>query len=220
MRTPLVVAAVSRHVGLSLGRAQRGEAGALQLPRRVRSSGGGAVLLGPWLLRAVLMLPADHLKLRQGPAGAARWFGALHRDWLRGHGIDAECHEGAAVPHWACFAGRSGGEVLVDGRKLTGIAQTWRRDRVQLWSGTLLSPVPWPLLCRDLHRRIDHAQALAGATTTVQACLGHAPDAGRWAAELTAHLRAAGTVAGTCAASSPAPRVASAWRPGAEARAA
>lgn len=203
MRTPLVLAAVSTHAGLSLGRAQRGEASTLQVPCRVRSSGGGAVLLGPWLLRAVLVLPAEHPRLRQGPAGAALWFGALHRDWLRGHGIDAECHEGATTPHWACFAGRTPGEVLVDGRKLTGIAQTWRRERVQLWSGTLLSPVPWPLLCNELQRRIDHAQALAESTTTVQACLGHAPDARRWAAELTARLRVAGAMGGICAASSP-----------------
>lgn len=201
MRLPLAQAHVSSHVGLSLGRSQRGEAAVAQLPCRLRTSGGGAVLLGPWLLRAVLVLPAGHPQLGQGPTAAALWFGALHRDWLRGHGIDAECHESELSSHWACFAGRAPGELLVDGRKITGIAQTWRRDRVQLWSGTLLSPVPWSMLCRELHRRVDHAQALAETTTTVQACLGHAPDAARWAAELTTRLHWAATRDGTCAVS-------------------
>ncbi len=218
MRTPLARAAVSTHAGLSLGRSQRAEATTALLPRRLRGSGGGAVLLGPWLLRAVMVLPAAHPCVRGGPTAAALWFGALHRDWLRAHGIDAQCHEGPVTAHWACFAGRAPGEVLVDGRKLTGIAQTWRRDRVQLWSGTLLSPVPWSMLCRELNRRGEHAQALAQATTTVQACLGHAPDAPRWATELTSRLQQAAMGAEICAASTPAPGAPPTWTAGAAAR--
>ena len=206
MQTPMALAAVSSHAGLSLGRSQRGDAAGVQWPCRLRSSGGGAVLLGPWLLRAVLVLPASHPRLRQGPAAAALWFGSLHRDWLRGHGIDAHCHEGPLSSHWACFAGRAPGEVLVDGRKLTGVAQTRRHDRVQLWSGTLLSPVPWSMLCRELNRRVEHAQVLAETTTTVQCCLGYAPDAARWAAELATHLRHASMGEATCAASMSRPR--------------
>ena len=206
MQTPMALAAVSSHAGLSLGRSQRGDAAGVQWPCRLRSSGGGAVLLGPWLLRAVLVLPASHPRLRQGPAAAALWFGSLHRGWLRGHGIDAHCHEGPLSSHWACFAGRAPGEVLVDGRKLTGVAQTWRHDRVQLWSGTLLSPVPWSMLCRELNRRVEHAQVLAETTTTVQCCLGYAPDAARWAAELATHLRHASVGEATCAASMSRPR--------------
>lgn len=206
MQKPMALAAVSSHAGLSLGRSQRGDAAGVQWPCRLRSSGGGAVLLGPWLLRAVLVLPALHPRLRQGPAAAALWFGALHRDWLRGHGIDAHCHEGPLSSHWACFAGRAPGEVLVDGRKLTGVAQTWRHDRVQLWSGTLLSPVPWSMLCRELNRRVEHAQVLAETTTTVQCCLGYAPEAARWAAELATRLRDASMGEATCAASMSRPR--------------
>ncbi|HSX92479.1 MAG TPA: hypothetical protein VLG41_06140 [Hydrogenophaga sp.] len=206
MQTPMALAAVSSHAGLSLGRSQRGDAAGVHWPCRLRSSGGGAVLLGPWLLRAVLVLPASHPRLRQGPAAAALWFGALHRDWLRGHGIDAHCYEGTLSSHWACFAGRAPGEVLVDGRKLTGVAQTWRRDRVQLWSGTLLSPVPWSMLCRELNRRVEHAQVLAETTTTVQCCLGYAPDTARWAAELAIRLRDASMDEASCAASMSRPR--------------
>jgi lipoate---protein ligase len=211
MRTPLARAGVSTHAGLSLGRAQHAEATTALLPRRLRASGGGAVLLGPWLLRAVVVLPAAHPCVRGGPVAAALWFGALHRDWLRAHGIDAQCHEGPVSAHWACFAGRAPGEVLVDGLKLAGIAQTWRRDRVQLWSGTLLSPVPWSMLCRELNRRGEHAQALAQSTTTVQACLGHVPDATRWAAELTTRLQQGVAKAGTCAASTPGTRALPTW---------
>ena len=89
---PMALAGVSSHAGLSLGRSQRGESAEALSPCRLRASGGGAVLLGPWLLRAVLLLPAGHPRLQPGPAAAALWFGALHRDWLRGHGIDAICH--------------------------------------------------------------------------------------------------------------------------------
>ncbi|MBN9373261.1 hypothetical protein [Hydrogenophaga sp.] len=217
MQMPMALAGVSSHAGLSLGRSQRGESAEALSPCRLRASGGGAVLLGPWLLRAVLLLPAGHPRLQPGPAAAALWFGALHRDWLRGHGIDAICHEGPVVPHWACFAGRSPGEVLVDGRKLTGVSQTWRRDRVQLWSGTLLSPVPWSMLCQELNRRAEHAQVLAATTTTVQACLGHAPNAARWAAELAAHLREAAARDATCAASMQGPRARPRLGPPAEA---
>lgn len=203
MQLPIALASVSSHAGLTLGRSQRGRTTGMPWPSCLRSGGAGAAPPEPWLLRAVLVLPAEHPRLRDGPVALALWFGALHRDWLRGHGIDAHNHQGPPRPHWACFAGRGPGDVLVDGRKLTGVSQTWRPERVQLWSGTLLRPVPWSMLCREPNRRIEHAQALAETTTTVRCCLGHVPNAARWAAEWAAHLHAVAAADATCAASRP-----------------
>lgn len=141
------------------------------LPVRRRASGGGAVLAGPWLLRAAVRLPRDHSLLRHGPAGLARWFGEVHLQWLHAAGIGAaRMHEGAAREHWACFGGCNVGEVTVDGRKLSGIAQAWRRSGVLVAAGTLLHPPPWAVLCEALGRPACEAGELAAATITLQDC--------------------------------------------------
>jgi lipoate-protein ligase A len=182
VRAPLALARPGIHAAVVLGRSQYALPTDAVLPVRRRASGGGAVLSGPWLLRSAVLLPAGHAVLGGGLVASARWFGALHLDWLRSQGIgNAELHEGPTVGHWACFAGRGPGEVLVGGRKIVGIAQVWHRRMVRLYAGTLLAPPPWPLLCVALRQPPEEAEALALATTSAFECLGHEVDGSAWA---------------------------------------
>lgn len=165
-----------------LGRAQRKLPTDPVLPVRLRASGGGAVLTGPWLLRAAVLLPTSHALASRGPAAAARWFGDVHLRWLQAQGEGgAALHTGATVAHWACFAGRGPGEVVIGQRKIVGIAQAWRRRAILLSSGTLLSPPPWPLLCAALRRPREDADLLAAVTVSAADCLGREADTATWA---------------------------------------
>lgn len=178
-------AATGGQPAVILGRSQRGVQVQPVLPVRHRFSGGGAVLGGPWLLRAAVRLPRDHPLLRKGPTVVARWFGELHLQWLRRQGLTgATLYEGPLQGHWACFAGLGPGEVLVDGRKLVGIAQAWKRHGAFIASATLLYPSPWALLCEAMERPLAEAADLAARTITLEECLGHRVDAAAWANEL------------------------------------
>lgn len=177
-----------------LGSAQRELPAQATLPVRVRSSGGGAVLSGPWLLRAAVVLPRSHALVQHGPAAAARWYGGIHCRWLHAQGIGAaELYRGATLDHWACFAGRTAGEVVVGERKIVGIAQAWRGQTVLLSAGTLIGPVPWAQLCDSLRRPPDAAAALAALTIDAQAYLRQPVDGRAWANELLSYLRLAVT---------------------------
>lgn len=175
-----------------LGRSQRGLSTHPVLRVQRRASGGGAVLTGPWMLEAMLRLPRSHPVAARGPAEAARWFGQLHLDWLREQGIaGAALHEGRTTAHWSCFAGLGPGEVLAQGRKLTGIAQTWRRQNIYLSSGTLLFAPPWERLCEVLGRPAGDAAALRAQATSVQECLGRQVQASGWLRTLREKLDSA-----------------------------
>jgi lipoate-protein ligase A len=181
-RPALVSVRVGSVAAVVLGRAQRELPTDAVLPVRLRASGGGAVLTGPWLMRAAVLLPATHPLASRGPAAAAHWFGEVHRRWLQAQGLgSAVLHAGATAEHWACFAGRGPGEVLIAGRKIVGIAQAWRRRAILLSSGTLLSPPPWPLLCAALRRPRADAGMLAALTVSATDCLGREIDAAAWA---------------------------------------
>ncbi len=174
-----------------LGSAQRNLWTDSTLPVRVRSSGGGAVLSGPWLLRSAVVLPRSHVLGQHGPAAAARWYGEIHCRWLRAQGIGAaELYSGSSVDHWACFAGRIAGELMVGDRKIAGIAQAWRGQTILLSAGTLIAPAPWALLC-DAVRRPSHAAALAALTVDAQEYLRRPVDARAWADDLREFLRLA-----------------------------
>lgn len=202
MTGPRAWAGVGHHPALLLGRAQHGWPVRPLLPVRRRSSGGGAVLSGPWLLWGLLRLPRTHPVLQQGPARAARWFGGVHRDWLQAQGVAAAMlYEGPVRDHWACFGGLGPGEVLVQGRKLTGIAQTWRRAHVLLCSGTLVATPPWPLLCDALGRPQAEGAELAACTVSTRECLLQAPPSAAWARSLAAALLDAAQVAGAASGS-------------------
>lgn len=175
-----------------LGSAQRELRTHSTLPVRVRSSGGGAVLSGPWLLRAAVVLPRSHALVHHGPAATARWYGAIHCRWLHAQGIGAAAlYQGATIDHWACFAGRAAGEVVVGDRKIVGIAQAWRGQTILLSAGTLIAPAPWALLCDSLGRPPDAAAALAALTIDAQEYLRRPVDARVWADDLLDFLRLA-----------------------------
>jgi lipoate-protein ligase A len=160
-----------------LGRSQKALLASLDTRRHrivERAAGGGAVLVGPWMLGASVVLPLGHRLLRDGSiADSYRWLGELFVAALAQHGVAA-----AAVPRertrkacadlaWACFAGMSPWEVAVDDRKLVGFAQRRARHGVLLVAGALLSSVPWESLCDAMQR--PAVQALALAATTIDA---------------------------------------------------
>lgn len=175
-----------------LGRAQRDLSADPVLPIRQRSSGGGAVLSGPWLLRAAVRLPPAHVLARHGPVAAARWFGQVHQQWLQAQGVtDTRLCDGPTVAHWACFAGRGPGEVMVGDRKMVGIAQTWRQRAILLTAGTLVATPPWHLLCAAMRRPREEAGRLASVTVCAADCLEHGVDAGAWADALRERLEQA-----------------------------
>lgn len=180
---------IDRRASLSLGRSMRRLKPIPLLPVRLRITGGGAVLRGPWMLRSAVRLPREHVLLRGGPAQAARWLGGVHVTWLRRLGMThIECYEGPVLEHWSCFSGRVPGEVVMGPQKITGIAQVWRRHDVLLTSGTLLSAVPWSLLCGAMHHdRPLEVDALKAWAIDAQQCLGPLPPQ-PWAESLFATL--------------------------------
>jgi len=186
--TPRAWVAVGRTPALVLGRSQHALRPDTSLRVRRRASGGGAVLVGPWMLRALLRLPRAHPLARGGPTALARWFGGLHLPWLRAQGItEPELYTGAFEDHWSCFLGRGPGEVLVRDRKLVGIAQAWHRDRILLWSATLLEPSPWARL-GEAFGRPEAADSLAERTICAAECAGGRIDAQAWTGSLRAAL--------------------------------
>lgn len=169
---PAAWVAVGRRPALVLGRSQHGLRPATCLPVRRRASGGGAVLTGPWLLRSLVRLPLTEALAREGPGSLAHWVGGVHLRWLASLGLqDAELYGRPVQDHWACFLGRGPGEVVVQGRKLLGIAQAWHRGTAWAWSATLLQPPPWTLLC-DALGQPEAAALLAQRTISMQECLG------------------------------------------------
>ncbi len=145
-----------------------------------RRAGGGAVLVGPWMLSVSIVLPPEHRLLAAGTVGSYRWLGVLHAGLLRDMGIAAHAVPpseavGAAArgaPGWACFGGLSPWEVVVGDRKIVGLAQLRRKTGVLITSGTLLYPPDWPLLCQVLDQPGGDARALARSTLSCAEALG------------------------------------------------
>lgn len=166
------------------------------VPVHVRSSGGGAVFAGPWLVGTTVVVPAGHALLDGGLVYSYRWLGELHARVLNDGGVavralePAAARAGGVVPSlpWACFGGLSPWEVVDDaGRKLTGLAQRRKRTAVAFSAGTLVSRPPWRVLCEALGAP-DDAAALDAFTA---ACDEIAPlPADEWAARLDSALRA------------------------------
>jgi lipoate-protein ligase A len=175
-----------------LGRSQHLLAAHSELPVRRRASGGGAVLAGPWMLRAAVRLPRDQSLARHGPAALARWLGDVHLQWLQAQGVPGlELQQGAGERHWACFARLGTGEIGVGGRKLMGVAQVWRRSVVLASAGTLLQVPPWEVLCEALGHPASEAAELAAATVTLAQCAPRQLEPEEWAAALRVKLEAA-----------------------------
>lgn len=146
----------------------------------LRRAGGGAVLTGPWMLSASVVLPPDHRLLAGGLVASYHWLGAVHAGLLRDMGIDAHAIAPEELGHsrgkpslaWACFGGLSPWEVVVDGRKLVGLAQFRRRNGVLLTSGTLMFRPKWELLCQALERPPADVAALDDCTLSCADALG------------------------------------------------
>ena len=144
-----------------------------------RAAGGGAVLVGPWMLSASVVLPVGHRLLPEGAvADSYRWFGELFVTALARHGVAA-----VSVPRertwkapgdlaWACFAGMTPWEDAVGARKLVGFAQRRNRHGVLLAAGALLSAVPWERLCEAMRRPAGQARELAATTIDAAQALG------------------------------------------------
>lgn len=169
-----------------LGRAQRqdeymklrAKADGIELCRR--ATGGGAVLAGPWLLGASVILPPGHPLVVPNIAESFRWFGQVHADWLKGIGIEARCVSSAEVKidrslAWACFGNFSHWEVEADGRKIVGLSQARTRNGVLLTSAILVGPPPWALLCDVMGMGEGYVLVLSRRTASCAQLLGKAP---------------------------------------------
>ena len=161
------------------------------LPLADRDAGGGAVLVGPWMLSLSVVLPADDPRVAgSAVADGTRWLGDVFVAALARHGIAAEAlpreRTTDAPPHlaWACFAGLAPWEVVVGRRKLVGFAQRRTRHGVLLVGGALIAPVPWSAMTRALGRPDGEADELAAGTIDASALLGRALEAEALAATL------------------------------------
>lgn len=173
------------------------------IPVSVRPSGGGAVLAGPWMVGASVVLPPDHRLLAEGLVGSYRWLGELHAQVMREAGVDARAiapqasqpRSGQATidtVRWACFGSLSPWEVTdAAGRKLTGLAQQRRRSGVAFSAGTLISRPDWRLLCEALGAPDDALRLERLTAACDEAPDAVAIDALAWAERLDRALAAA-----------------------------
>jgi lipoate-protein ligase A len=169
-------------VALVLGRSQKpgaavlGRAGEEGIDVVVRSSGGGAVIAGPWMCGHTVLLPPDHELVRMS---LPRSYEAIGDAWCRALarlGIaTAIAPRVAAGPscdgdavRWACFASLSYGELVGPAnRKIVGLAQVRRRKGTAICAGLLLGQPDWPRLVRVWLGREDEALARSLRESTV-----------------------------------------------------
>lgn len=158
-----------------------------------RQTGGGAVLAGPWMLGASIVLPAVHPLVVASIPQSFRWLGRAHASWLQDIGVTAHAVPRLAVPldpdlSWACFAHLSHWEAEAGGRKIVGLAQARRRTGVLFSAATLIAPPPWELLCDVLGAPRSQGAALARQTSSCQQLLGDITSPEALARSLFAHL--------------------------------
>jgi lipoate-protein ligase A len=169
--------------GVVLGRSQRNLVSAAEVRERAgislveRHAGGGAVLTGPWMLSASIVLPESHTLASPRLVDSYRWLGEIYADVLQQFGIAAQAlpPERATVLQqdtrtagleWACFAGFSPWEVVVGDRKIVGLAQSRKRNGTLFVAGLLLARPDWILLTRALDKPDASCAALAARTTS------------------------------------------------------
>lgn len=205
VREPLWHAWTYRQPAVVLGRSQHRlvlPAGEGLLPLVRRGAGGGAVLVGPWLLSASLLLPPDDARVAaQGVTESYRWLGEAMVGLLAGLGVEARAvppTERVAAPPalgWACFAGVAPWEVVATDpasgrlRKLVGFAQRRTRHGVLLALGVLMQPSPWPLLATRLGEDPAGADLLASATISLSELLAEPVPTDHFLALLASRLQ-------------------------------
>ncbi len=123
-----------------------------------RRTGGGAVLVGPWMSGFHVFLPGTHPVARSGVIAGMVWLGkAVYAALLLSRvsnrlaetpDMDAfRRRSGEAKLEWACYAGLSHGELLdAAGRKLVGLSHGRGRWGVLLSGSLLLADSPWESL--------------------------------------------------------------------------
>jgi lipoate---protein ligase len=184
-----------RSSAIVLGVAQRPTKRMLRVARSLdiqllrRGSGGGAVLVGPHLLSASLVVPPHHALSKSGAISAYQWFGRVHLAVLRKFGVRGtvvgdsaalslvrDPRASALRPHaiWSCFAGTSVGEVVAfaKGKKLVGLAQRRRRTGTLLTSGVLVADPDWLQLTQVFERTCDVASDLQELASSCERELG------------------------------------------------
>ena len=159
------------------------------IPLVSRNSGGGAVMVGPWMLSLTMLLPSSHELARASlPAGyravgeaCCRALGSfsIGTALARGPSTGGPGHRSRAdVPEWACFATVSHGELLAAGdRKIVGISQVRRRDAIAICVGVLVDRPDWESLVRVWLGR-DDPGAVRRLETRTASCAGLAPTDG------------------------------------------
>ena len=161
-----------------------------------RASGGGAVLLGPWMLGLSVVLPTDHTFALGGAVNTYRWLGEAIARALGTVGVNAWAISPAALlthraenatpaVDWACFGSLSPWEVLVDRRKIAGLAQVRRSKGILLVAGILMQAPPWELLTHCIGKPAMDAYALSQLTANCAESCADMP-ADHIAAPLTA----------------------------------
>ena len=156
-----------------------------------RKAGGGAVLAGPWMLSLSVLLPAGHRFVGGGMSPAYEWIGTRFAEVLRALGVDAHPapkKREAGELAWACFGGFSPWEVLIEDRKIVGLAQRRSRTGVLVAAGILLHAPDWRLLCSVMHRPEEECSQLAASTIDLHEALEVVPDASVVANELQQRL--------------------------------
>ncbi len=173
-----------------------------RLPLVKRGAGGGAVLVGPWLLSASLLLPLDDPRMAAvSVADSYRWLGEAMVAALASFGVQARAVSPAqriAAPDdlkWACFAGVAPWEIVVDdpatgvARKLVGFAQRRSRHGMLLALGALMQPAPWRAMARTLGYPDAQADALAGTVIDLASVSPQPVSNGAFLAALWPHLQ-------------------------------
>jgi len=164
-----------------------------------RESGGGAVLTGPWLVSASVVLPQGHPWVRDGLLDSYRRMGQLHVTALEEFGVLVRAMPPQELPrpsdsgavgalHWACFGSLSPWEVVdARQRKLVGLAQRRQQSGVLLVAGTLISCADWPLVCDAMCRPADEP-TLRQRTVCAEEIAGSPIEPERFASVLTQRL--------------------------------
>ena len=163
----------------------------------LRESGGGAVLVGPWLVSASVVVPHVHPWVRGGVVPSYRRIAELHVDALAAVGIASRtlppadvtaANDAGPVVRWACYGSLSPWEVVdAGGRKLVGLAQRRRRESVLLAAGTLVGAPDWARLCDALDHPDDEA-SLRARTVSCEELLGRPVEPAAFAVALERQL--------------------------------
>ncbi len=172
-----------------------------------RSSGGGAVMAGPWMLGGVVAFDIDHALAKLSLPASFECIGELWQRVLRDVGVSSEMVGSENLEkkksevsnkglEWVCFAGLSHGELTNEqNRKLLGLAQIRRKNGVAIVIGLNYQPTQWELLLdvwfgeswrkQEADKSTSYLRSLDNLTTSVEQSLC-AEDREKFSRETTA----------------------------------